>query len=165
MASNFISETLHVTKFTSINHGWSSSEWATIKLLQTQEFFFFNNAPQSTAAVNKKRKIFSFLTRKRWRMPSSELTRPLRQFCVCIVRLVLACTVSSCVFAGTPLWNSEQPTGRQLIGGSPYGMSSVILHSSDKLKHSGRCMLVESSSVWDVRFPSSKALGGYSTQF
>ena len=94
-------------------------------------FVFFNNAPQSKAvAVNKKRKIFSLLIHQHWRVPSAELTCPLHQFCICNVRLVLACTVASCVFAGTPLWNSKQPTDCQLTGGSPYRMSLVIQSSS-----------------------------------
>ena len=63
-------------------------------------------------------------------VPSSELTHPLCQFCVCIVRLVLACTVASCVFAGTPLWNSKQPTDCQLTRGSPYRMSFKGIQSS-----------------------------------
>ena len=73
MPSNFTSETqLHVTKFTvarlftaEVRHekfirmsNYRASSNPTICL-----FFFFNNAPQSTVAVNKETKIFSFLTR------------------------------------------------------------------------------------------------------
>ena len=68
--------------------------------------FFLNNqstTKQSCQRVNKKRKIFSFLTCHHWRVPSSELICPLHQFCVCIVRLLLACIVVSCVFAW--FWN------------------------------------------------------------
>ena len=38
------------------------------------------------------------VARQRRRIPSSELTRPLRHFCICVVRLVLACTIC-CVFS------------------------------------------------------------------
>ena len=84
-------------------------------------------------------KFVSFLTHQRWRVPLSKLMRLLGQFCVCIVRLVMACTVASCVFAGTPLWNSKQPTDCQLTGGSPYRMSlgiqspSIFLTSLSKV--------------------------------
>ena len=77
MPSNFTSENqLHVTKFTvarlftaEVRHekflrmsNYHASSNPTINILFV---FFFNNAPQSTVAVNKERKIFSFLTRKR----------------------------------------------------------------------------------------------------
>ena len=76
MPSKFTSETqLHVTKFSSINN--IAAEVCHEKYLRMSNyqasrfkpknlfvcFFFSNNAPQSTVSVNKKRKIFSFLTR------------------------------------------------------------------------------------------------------
>ena len=108
-------------------------------------------------------KFVSFLTHQCWRVPLSKLMRPLGQFCVCIVRLVLFL----CFCRYPPL---KQRTANRLPANWRLSIQdvfrhSVTLHFSDKLKQSGRCMLLESSSVWDVRFPSSKALGAYSTQF
>ena len=104
MPSNLTNEThLHITKFTVarlIMAEVPHKKFLRMSNYQTSSnprIFFFNNAPQSTVAVNEKRKIFSFLT------PSSKLMHPLRQFCVCFVRLVLACTVAYFVFAGTPV--------------------------------------------------------------
>lgn len=64
-------------------------------------FAFYNNAPQSKdVTVNNKREIFSFWpiqadagARQLRCVPSSKLMRPLRQFHICIIHLVLACTV------------------------------------------------------------------------
>ena len=125
-------------------------------------FVFSNNAPQNKAvAVNKKRKIH-FLP------DTSALTCALIQADASIGSVLrLHCSLSS-----VPMFLQVPPseTANRLPANWRLSIQdvfrhSVTLHFSDKLKQSGRCMLVESSSVWDVRFPSSKALGGYSTQF
>ena len=68
MPSDFANETLHVTKFSLINHG-SHEKFLRMSDYQASSkprscFVFYNNVPQSKAVtVNNKRKIFSFLTR------------------------------------------------------------------------------------------------------
>ena len=81
----------------------SSLEWATIKLLQTREFVLFFTTMHHKAKLSQwitKEKSFPSWhvradadTHQRRRIPSSELMHPLHQFRVCIVQLVLACTV------------------------------------------------------------------------
>ena len=80
----------------------------------------------------RKEKFVSLLTHQCWRVPLSKLMRPLGQFCVCIVRLVLFL----CFCRYPPL---KQLTDYQLTGGSPYRMSlgiqspSIFLTSLSKV--------------------------------
>ena len=111
----------------------------------------------------RKEKCVSFLTHQRWRVPLSKLICPLGPFCVCIVCLVLF--LCFCRYPHLKQRTAYRLPANWRLSIQDVFRHSVTLHFSDKLKQSGRCRLVESSSVWDVRFPSSKALGGYSTQF
>ena len=85
------------------NHGNSWLTCTKTRFKQTEKNP--SKARVSGIRCNNKRKIFSFLTRPSWRRRSSAPTNtlvpanasiaccPLRQFRVCVVRLVLACTV------------------------------------------------------------------------
>ena len=85
----FTNETQHVCKFISINHGE--------KFLRMNDypricFVFHNNAPKaklSQSIYTKEKSFHDIDTRQHKRVLSSELTRPLRQFPVCVVHLVL----------------------------------------------------------------------------
>ena len=87
---------------------WKTMEtvdWRARKLDLNRQKKNPSKARVSGIRCNNKRKIFSFLTRPSWRRRSSAPTNtfvranasiaccPLRQFRVCVVRLVLACTV------------------------------------------------------------------------
>ena len=99
-----------------------SLEWATIELLQTREFvLFFTIMHHKAKWLQWITKIKSFPSwhvwadadaYQRWYVPSSTLMHTLRQFRVCVVHLVLACTVRysgvikegkmGCIFVGCP---------------------------------------------------------------
>ena len=99
-----------------------SLEWATIELLQTREFvLFFTIMHHKAKWLQRITKIKSFPSwhvwadgdaHQRWYVPSSKLMHTLRQFRVCVVHLVLACTVRysgvikegkmGCIFVGCP---------------------------------------------------------------
>ena len=86
----------------------SSLEWATIKLLQTivgnREFELFFTTMHHKAKLSQwisKEKSFPSCrfwaaadAHQCWHIHSSQLMRPLRQFCVCNICLILACNAS-----------------------------------------------------------------------
>ena len=106
---------------TKVSHE-KSLEWATIELLQTREFvLFFTIMHHKAKWLQRITKIKSFPSwhvwadadaHQRWYVPSSKLMHTLRQFRVCVVHLVLACTVRysrvikegkmGCIFVGCP---------------------------------------------------------------
>ena len=100
-----------------------SLEWATIELLQTREFVLFFTIMHHKAKwlqwiITKIKSFPSWHVwadadaYQRWYVPSSKLMHTLRQFRVCVVHLVLACTVRysgvikegkmGCIFVGCP---------------------------------------------------------------
>ena len=143
----------------------SSLEWATIKLLQTQEFFCFLFFQQCTSKH----------CRSEWEKKNFFLPDTLIRADASIASvLCLYCSLSSGLYCSlvsfcryTPLkqWTANRLPADWRLSIEDVFRQSVILHFSDTLKHvhSGRCMLVESSIVWDLR--SSKALGGYLYSF
>ena len=148
----------------------SSLEWATIKLLWTKEFVcFFQQCTTKQSYCSEYGKKNLFLP------DTSALTRALIRADASIASVLrLHCSLSYGLHCSFLCFCRYPPLKQQTANRLPANWRlsiqdvfrhSVTLHFSDKLKQSGRCMLVESSSVWDVRFPSSKALGGYSTQF
>ena len=125
MPSNFTSETLHVTKFSSINHGWNCS-WKVLFLALTHAFIWADGSIVSVLHLH------------------------------CSLSSGLHCSFL-CFCSYPPL---KQQTATRLLANWRLSIEDVGIQSSSIFLTSlstvvqCRCMLVESSSVWDVRFSS-----------
>ena len=103
MPSDFKNETPTTLNLSTKVPHEKSLEWATIELLQTREFvLFFTIMHHKAKWLQRITKIKFFPSwhvwadadaHQRWYVPSSKLMHTLRQFWVCVVHLVLACTV------------------------------------------------------------------------
>ena len=102
MPSNYTNETLHISKFIRAHEKFLRMSDYRASSYPRHCFVFFTTVPH-------KAKLSQWITleksfpawcvradvdaRQLWHVPSSSLKHPLHQFCVCIVRFVLACTV------------------------------------------------------------------------